>query len=102
MSQRSRVRRRWRVIALDDLCALTMLLPELERGLEEVHVQTRRRVKTRHHAGRLYSIKAAVADQTAHHRAVLLLHERLVVLLVGARARHFDLLFSTPRHDHVV
>ena len=65
-------------------------------------MQTRRRVKTRHHARRLYSVKAAVADQTAHHRAVLLFHERLVVLLVGPRARHLDLLFSTPRHDHVV
>src|SRR5215211_831687 len=102
MSQRSLVRRRRHVIALDDLCALATLLPELERRLEEVHVQTRRRVKTRHHAGRLYSVKAAVADQTTYHRAVLLLHERLVVLLVGPRARHLDLLFSTPRHDHVV
>ena len=102
MSQRSLVRRRWRVIALDDLCTLAALLPELKRRLEEVHVQARRRVKTRHHAGRLYSVKATVADQTAHHRAVLLLHECLVVLLVGARARHLDLLFSTPRHDHVV
>src|SRR5262245_5591606 len=62
MSQRSLVRRRWHVISLDDLCALTTLLFELEGRLEEVHVQTRRRVKTRHHAGRLYSVKAAVAD----------------------------------------
>ena len=61
MSQRSLVRRRWRVIALDDLCTLAALLLELERRLEEVHVQPRRRVKTCHHAGRLYSVKAAVA-----------------------------------------
>ena len=83
MSQRSLVRRCWRVIALDDLCALATLLFELEGRLEEVHMQPRRRVKTRHHAGRLYAVKAAVADQAAHHRAVLLLHERLIVLLVG-------------------
>src|SRR5947208_12569123 len=46
--------------------------------------------------------KAAVTDQTTHHRAVLLLHEGLVVLLVGPRSRHLDLLFSTPRHDYVI
>ena len=74
MSQRSFVGRRRRVIALDDLCALATLLPKLERRLEEVTMQARRCVKTRHHAGRLYSVKATVANQTAHHRAVLLLH----------------------------
>jgi hypothetical protein len=90
------------MIALDHLGALAALLLQLERRLEEVHVEARGRIEPRHDLRGLDTFEAAVADQPAHHRAVLLLHERLVVLLVGARSRHLDLLCPTPRHDHIV
>src|SRR6516225_8720295 len=42
---------------------------------------------------------APVADEPPHHRAGLLLHERLIVLLVGAGPRHLDLLCSAPWNE---
>jgi uncharacterized membrane protein len=48
-----------------------------------VHQQARRRVETRHHTGRLNPVEAPVSDEPPDHRAVLLLHESLIVLLVG-------------------
>ena len=65
-------------------------------------MQPCRRVKSRHHLRRLDAVKAAVAHQPPHHRTVLLLDERLIVLLVGARPRHLDLLRAAPGHDDVV
>lgn len=41
------------------------------------------------------------AAEPPNHGAVLL-NKRLIVLLVGSRARHLDLLCAAPRHDHVV
>lgn len=54
-----------------------------------------------HHACRLNPVEAAVTHQPTDNRAVLLLNERLVVLFVGARARHLELLFAAPGDDHV-
>ena len=65
-------------------------------------MQPRRRVKSRHHLRRLDAVEAAVAHQPPHHRTVLLLDECLIVLLVGARPRHFDLLRAAPGDDDVV
>ena len=72
------------VIALDDLGSLAPLLLQLERRLEEVHVQARGRIESGHGLRRFDAFEAAVADQPSHNGAVLLLDERLVVLLVGA------------------
>jgi len=65
-------------------------------------VQPRRRVEARHHAGRFDTIKAAVADEPPHHGTVLLFNECLVILLVGARARHLDFSHPTPPNHDVV
>lgn len=67
---------------LANLCALPALLLEIGRRLEVIHVQPRFSVEARHYTGRLDAVEAAVADQTSHHRAVLVLIERLIVLLV--------------------
>ena len=75
---------RRRVVALDDLGTLAPLLLQLERWLEEVHVQARGRIEPSHDLCRLDAFETAVADQPAHHSSVLLLDECLVVLLVGA------------------
>src|SRR6476469_6979505 len=63
MCQSTFVRCGRRMIALDDLRALATLLLELERRLEEVHMQARCRVETCHHARRLDPIEAPVADE---------------------------------------
>src|SRR5512134_1295336 len=50
-------------LALDDLGALAPLLLQLEGGLEEVHVESRRRIEARERLRRLETLEAAVADQ---------------------------------------
>ena len=100
--QRTFVRCGRRMIAFDDLRALSTFLLELERRLEEVHVLARCRIETRHHAGRLDPIEPPVADEPPDDRAVLLLHEGLIVFLVGAGPRYLDLLRSAPRNNDVV
>ena len=102
MSKRALERCRRIMITLDDLGAFAPLLLQLERRLEEVHVEACCRIEPRHDPCRLGAIEAAVADEPAHDGTVLLLDERLVVLLVGARPRHLDLLTTAPGHDDVV
>lgn len=46
--------------------------------------------------------QAAVADEATDDRTILLLDERLIVLLVRARACDFELLFARPWHDRIV
>jgi len=62
----------------------------------------RRRAETRHRAGRLDSVEATLPDKPPDHRAVLLLHESLIVLFVGAGPRYLDLLCSAPWNKDVV
>src|SRR3979411_948252 len=102
MRQRPLTGRRRSMIALDHFRPFAALLLQLERRLEEVDVEPRRRVEADHHARCFYALEAAVAHQAAHDRTVLLLDERLVVFLVGTRARHFELLSAAPWDDGVV
>jgi hypothetical protein len=90
------------MITFDHFRSFATLLLQLERRLEEVDVQPGRRIKASHHACRFDAVEAAVAHQPAHDRTVLLLDERLVVLLVGTRACHLELLFAAPWNDDVV
>src|ERR1700704_417460 len=102
MRQRPLTGRRRSMIALDHFRPFAALLLQLERRLEEVDVEPRRRVEADHHARCFYALEAAVAHQAAHDRSILLLDERLVVFLVGTRARHFELLSAAPWDDGVV
>src|SRR6476659_3192920 len=99
MRQRTLIGRRWGMIALDHFSAFAALLLQLERRLEEVDVEPCRRIEAGHHARCFDAIEAAVAHQAADDRTILLLDERLIVLLVRARACHFELLLAAPWHD---
>ena len=74
MCQGTFVRCGRRMIAFDHFRALATFLLELERRLEEVHVQARWRIETCHHARRLDPIEAPVADEPPDHSTVLLFH----------------------------
>src|SRR5215216_515825 len=90
------------MIALDHLGAFAPLFLQLERRLEEVHIEPGRRVEPGHHARRRDAVEPAISHQSSDDRAVLLLDEGLVVLLVGTRSRHLELLPATPGNDHLV
>jgi hypothetical protein len=59
---------------------------QLERGLEEIDVASRRLIQLRQHFSRLPPDQALIADQTAHHGTVFLLHPGWVVFAIGPRA----------------
>src|ERR1700741_1379305 len=90
------------MITLDYFCALASLVLQLKGRLEEVGVQPRCSIQTFQHTRRLAAIEATVSHKPSDDRAVLLLDESLIILLVGARTRHLDLLRATPGHDDVV
>ena len=71
------------MIALDHFSALASLVVKLEGRRDEVGVQPRCRIQTFQHARRLDTIEATVSDKSPDHRAVLLLDESLIILLVG-------------------
>src|SRR5258705_6091796 len=102
MCQSSLIGRRRIVIALDHLGAFAPLLLQLERWLEKVHVKPCRRVEPGHHAGGLDALESAISHQSSDNRTVLLLDKGLVVLLVGTRSCHLELLPATPGNDHLV
>src|SRR5271166_1535566 len=102
MRQRPLIRCRRIMITLDHLGAFPSLLGQLERWLEEVHVEPCRRIEAGHHTGSLDAVEPAVSDQTPDYCAVLLLDEGLVVLLVGARSGDLELLVAAPRYDDLV
>src|SRR5271157_1613206 len=77
MRQCPLIRRRRIMITLDHLGAFPSLLGQLERWLEEVHVEPCRRIEAGHHTGSLDAVEPAVSDQTPDY---------CVVLLVGARS----------------
>jgi hypothetical protein len=90
------------MITLDYFRPFAALLLELERRLKEIDVKPCRRIEAAHHARRLDAVEAAIAHKAADNGAILLLDKRLIVLLVGARACHFELPFATPWHDDIV
>ncbi len=69
-----------------------MLLRQLERRLEEVHVEPDRGIKFGQHVRGREALEPPVANDPPHHRAVLLLHPSLVVLPVGPAAGERDRL----------
>src|SRR3954452_22395489 len=102
MRQCTLIGRRRRMIALDHLSPFAALLLQLERRLEEVDVKPCRRIEAAHHARRLDAIEAAITHEAADDGTILLLDERLIVLLVRARACDFEFMFATPWHDDIV
>src|SRR3981189_1453097 len=80
------------MIALDHLRALASLVLQLEGRLEEIGVQPRCPIQTFEHARHLDAIEATVSHKSPDHRAILLLDESLIILLVGGRARYRDIL----------
>src|ERR1700747_1098524 len=90
------------MITLDYFCALASLVLQLKGRLEEVGVQPRCSIQTFQHTRRLAAIEATVSHKPSDARAALLLDESLIILLVGARTRHLDLLRATPGHDDIV
>src|SRR5215471_4965298 len=102
MRKSSLIGRRWIMIALDHLGAFAPFLLQLERRLEEVHIEPRRPVEPGHHARRRGAVEPAISHQSSDDCTVLLLDEGLVVLLVGTRSRHLELLVATPRNNYLV
>src|ERR1700688_1343362 len=102
MRQRALIGRQRSMITLDYFRPFAALLLELERRLKEVDVEPCRRIKAAYHARRFETVEAAVAHQATHNGTILLLDERLIVLLVGTRACHLELLLAAPWHDAVV
>src|ERR1700688_2839413 len=102
MRQRALIGRQRSMITLDYFRPFAVLLLELERRLKEIDVEPCRRIKAAHHARRFEAVEAAVAHQATHNGTILLLDERLIVLLVGTRACHLELLLAAPWHDDVV
>src|SRR5258707_5183186 len=90
------------MITFDYFCALASLVLQFEGRLEEVGGQPRRSLQTFQPTRRLAAIEATVSHKPSDDRSVLLLHESLIILLVGARTRHLDLLRATPGHDDIV
>src|SRR4030081_1332995 len=90
------------MITLDYFCAFASLVLQLKARLEEVGVQPRCSIQTFQHTRRLAAIEATVSHKPSDDRAVLLLDESLIILLVGARTRHLALLRATPGHDDIV
>src|ERR1019366_6710681 len=88
-----------RVVDLVHARAVARLRLQLERGLEEVDVQPRRRVQLGQGFGGLTAAQAAIADQPPHDGTVLLFHPGLVVLLVGPRARLLEAMPLTVVED---
>ncbi|MEH2711669.1 hypothetical protein DXU06_45025 [Bradyrhizobium elkanii] len=88
MHQCSFVGRGWNMIALDHLRALASLVLQLEGRLEKVGVQPRCSIQTFKYARRLDTIEPTVSHESPDDRAVLLLDESLIILLVGASVSH--------------
>jgi len=74
------------MITLDYFCAFASLVLQLKGRLEEVGVQPRCSIQTFQHTRRLAAIEATVSHKPSDDRAVLLLDESLIILLVGARS----------------
>ena len=100
--EQPRTRRLRRVVALVDAGADPCLLGELERRLEHVHEQARRRVQAGQRFGPGHAFQTAIPHQAADDRAVLLLDPRLVVLPIRPRPRQLDVVLLAEADQHLV
>ncbi|MGY4281032.1 hypothetical protein ACVWXO_000252 [Bradyrhizobium sp. LM2.7] len=66
------------------LRSLASLVLQLEGWLQEVRVQPRCSIQKFQHACRLDAIEATVSHKSPEDRAILLLDESLIILLLGA------------------
>ena len=78
------------MVALGHMSPFAVLLSELERGLEEVHEQTRRAVKACNGLRGSNALETTVTQQLAHDSAIFLLDPSLIVLAIRSRASEFD------------
>ena len=83
------------MIALAHPRSVALLLGQSEGGLEKVHEQPYRRVEPRERRSGLQSLKTTIAHNTANHSAILLLHERLIVLAIRPETREYNTRFLT-------
>src|SRR5215472_13089907 len=90
------------VIAFDYPSANAGLLFELERGLEQVGVQSGSGIEPNQSLRRSDPFQPAVANETANDRAVLLLDPGLIVLAVGARPCDLQTMTPAPGDDQFV
>lgn len=100
--QQPLARCRRRQIALRDPRAVACLLGQLERRLEEVHVQPHGAVQLGKRLPGDRPRVAVVAHEPTHHRAVLLLDPRLVVLAVGPGTGELDAAVLAVRGQRLV
>jgi hypothetical protein len=78
------------MIPLGDLSALAMLCSQLERGLEEVHEQSRGVIQARDCLGGRNALEAPIPEELAHDGAIFLLDPGLVILAIRTRAGELD------------
>jgi len=79
-----------RAVTLEGAASVPGLVGQLERGLEEVHVQEQRPVEMRHGlTGDLTGV-TVMADEAAHHISVLLLDPGLIVAVVCSGPGELD------------
>ena len=100
--QQARARRLRRRVALPNTAAVARLLRQLERRLEDVHEQARRRVEAGQRLGCRHALQAAVPDHPANDGAVLLLDPGLVVLPIRPGPCELNALLPAEGHQHLV
>ena len=100
--EQTRARRLRRVVAFANPGAVTRLFGELERRLENVDEQARRRIQASQRCRGGYALQATIPDQSADDRAVLLLDPRLVVLPIRPASCEIDPMFLAEGDQHLV
>ena len=91
VGEQSFIRRGRRIILLGYLRTLANFRLQLERGLEEVHVQAPHLVEFTERGGGSRSLQPPVADQPPDNGSVLLFDPGLIVLFVRPGSRQLDL-----------
>jgi hypothetical protein len=82
-------------VAPPKTATIALFADELQRGLEEVHVEPGRPIQLAKVPIGALALEPVVADELADDRAILLLDVALVVLVGGAATREGDpLLFA--------
>src|SRR6266545_6579336 len=100
--EQTRTWRLRRVIPLAHARADALLLRELERRLEEVHEETRRRVHPRKRLPRRDAFEPPVPDEATDDGSVLLFDPCLIVFTIGSRAGELDASVGAVREERVV
>ncbi|TIU45888.1 MAG: hypothetical protein E5W19_28605 [Mesorhizobium sp.] len=70
--------------------------------MEQIAVKPHDSIKFTKRGSRLRADKPTIPHQATHDGAILLLHMRLIILSIGARARHFQFLAGAPGDDELV